>query len=172
MDAFALGYAALKRGDRRTAEARLEALKQIAKGLERDTSYAFNRRVPAVMAVELEALLLWNRGKRETAIERIRGIAKEEDAFPSEFGPPDIVKPSHELLGELLLEFQRPTDAQREFARALELAPGRSPSLRGLVRAARAAGDSAASLRALELLRTNLAGADPDAPGVAELATR
>jgi tetratricopeptide (TPR) repeat protein len=171
-DAFALGYAALKRGDRRAAEAQLQALTGIAKQLERDTAYAFNRRVPAVMAAEMEGLLLWGRGKREAALEKIRGISKEEDAFPSEFGPPDIVKPSHELLGELLLDFQRPADAQREFARALELAPGRSPSLRGLLRAARATGDSATSLRALEQLRTNLAGADPDAPGYSELGTR
>ena len=80
-----------------------------------------------------------------------------------EFGPPDIVKPTHELLGELLLALHRPAEAQREFRRALELAPGRSRSLLGLARAARAAGDGAEAERALVTLRKNWQHADADA---------
>jgi cytochrome c-type biogenesis protein CcmH/NrfG len=65
-----------------------------------------------------------------------------------EFGPPDILKPAHELRGELMLALARPAEAQEAFTRALQAAPGRLPALRGLARAARAAGDGAVAERA------------------------
>ena len=43
-----------------------------------------------------------------------------------QFGPPDVVKPSHELRGETLLEQGRAADAQEEFEESLELNPRRS----------------------------------------------
>jgi predicted negative regulator of RcsB-dependent stress response len=122
-----------------------------------------------VLAAELEALLLWHRGKRDEAVARLRDLANEEDSFAAEYGPPDIVKPTHELLGELLLELKRPAEAQAQFVRALELAPGRSPALLGLVRAARAAGDRAAADRALAELDRNWKEADAGLPALAEL---
>jgi len=169
MDAFALAYAAARRGERPRAEAGLTDLREIARQLEADRDYVGNRRVPAVLAAELEAVLLWSSGRREESLTILRGITGEEDAFPAEFGPPDVVKPTHELLGELLLESGRPAEAQREFLQALELAPGRSLSLLGLVRAARASGDAAAAERALLVLDRNWSGADPDLPALAEL---
>jgi tetratricopeptide (TPR) repeat protein len=169
MDAFALAYAALRRGDRAQAEAGLTTVRGIARSLEADQGYVGNRRVPGVLAAELDALLLWNRGKREEAVTLLRRLTSEEDAFPAEFGPPDVVKPTHELLGELLLELKRPAEAQAQFVRALELAPGRSPALLGLVRAARAAGDQAAAERALAELERNWKEADADLQGLGEL---
>jgi tetratricopeptide (TPR) repeat protein len=169
MDAFALAYAAARRGERPRAEAGLATLREIARKLEADRSYVGNQRIPAVLAAELEAVLLWDGGRREEAITMLRGVTREEDGFPAEFGPPDVVKPTHELLGELLLASGRPAEAQRDFLRALELAPGRSLSLLGLVRAARASGDAGAAERALLVLDRNWSGADPDLPGLAEL---
>jgi tetratricopeptide (TPR) repeat protein len=169
MDAFALAYAALRRGDRAQAEAGLATVRGIARSLEADRGYVGNRRVPGVLAAELEALLLWHRGKRDEAVARLRDLANEEDSFAAEYGPPDIVKPTHELLGELLLELKRPAEAQAQFVRALELAPGRSPALLGLVRAARAAGDRAAADRALAELDRNWKEADAGLPALAEL---
>jgi tetratricopeptide (TPR) repeat protein len=169
MDRFALGYAALRRADRRSAEQGLNELRVLAKQLESDTGYVGNRRIPGVLATELEAALLADRGKRQQAIDLLRTVAREADTFPSEFGPPDIVKPTHELLGELLIASGRPAESAQEFTRALELAPGRSAALLGLARAARAAGDTAAAERALSQLESNWSDADPMLPGVLEL---
>jgi Tetratricopeptide repeat len=66
-----------------------------------------------------------------------------EESLPLEFGPPDIVKPSNELLGEVLLEAGRPEEALAAFEAALALAPGRALSLRGRDRAAAGAGAGA-----------------------------
>jgi cytochrome c-type biogenesis protein CcmH/NrfG len=76
------------------------------------------------------------------------------------FGPPDIVKPSHELLGEQLLALGRPADAKHAFQRSLALAPRRLRSLLGLHRAASAEGDTVVARHALDDLRAMLKRAD------------
>ena len=45
-----------------------------------------------------------------------------------------VVKPAHELLGEMLLARKRPAEARREFEAALARAPRRALSLLGLAR--------------------------------------
>ncbi|HEY2851741.1 MAG TPA: hypothetical protein VGJ18_02765, partial [Gemmatimonadaceae bacterium] len=83
-----------------------------------------------------------------------------DDVLPFEFGPPDVAKPTHELLGEMLLSQGRAAEAQKEFASALERTPGRSMTLLGLTRASRAAGDTTTSNRAAAQLRANWHRAD------------
>jgi hypothetical protein len=88
--------------------------------------------------------------------------------MPAEFGPPAVVKPSHELLAGLLLESGRAAEAVPEFQRALALAPGRSGALLGLGRAARAAGRETISARAYATLAANWHAADAGLPALAE----
>ena len=92
--------------------------------------------------------------------------------MPLEFGPPDVVKPTHELLGELLLAQGKPAEAQQEFVRALGLTPRRTPSLLGLARAATAAGDTAVANQAFADLGSIWRHADPDLPALPEVARR
>jgi len=73
-------------------------------------------------------------------------------------------------LGEILLQAGRPREAQREFARQLQLAPKRALSLRGLGRAAAAAGDATTAARAYGELRAIWHRADADRPELAEAA--
>lgn len=89
--------------------------------------------------------------------------------MPFEFGPPAAVKPAHELLGDLLLKMDRHTEAQREYARALELTPKRAITLLGLARAAGAAGDRANAALAWGTLRDIWHAADADLPWLAEV---
>jgi Tfp pilus assembly protein PilF len=117
----------------------------------------------------MRALLRLDEGDSTAAFALLRDAAKVEDGLPMEFGPPDVVKPSHELLGEVLLQSGRAAEAQREFTRALELAPRRARSLLGLGRAAIAAGDKRAARTALEDLKRVWHAADTSLPEMAEL---
>lgn len=124
--------------------------------------------VPAILAKQLAARLELARGKPEAALPLLRAAAAIEDTMAVEFGPPVAPKPSFELLGEALLATKRPAEAKHAFQRSLELAPGRSLSLLGLSRAARAAGDIDVADRALASLASNWSAADPGTPGLNE----
>ncbi len=101
-----------------------------------------------IMGTELQALILNAQGKKEEAFRLMKEASAKEDAMTFEFGPPMPVKPSHELLGEMLLESGRFHEAQQEFELALTRAPRRSMSITGLAKAAGKAGDAVAEKQA------------------------
>ena len=169
MDVFASAYAALRSGNASRAKQMHADLVQRMKSVPVDDSYSSNATVPGILERELRALLLLEEGKRAEGLALLHEAARLEDAIPLEFGPPDVVKPSHELLGEVLLGFGQSAEAQREFMRALSLAPGRARSLLGLGRAALAAGDTAVARKAFGDLKANWHSADPMLPEVTEL---
>ena len=141
MDAFALGYAAVKRGDRPKVHPQLARLVRLAREHQSETKLG-------VLEIELRAAILFADGQRDEALALLREATVIEDGLPMEYGPPDIVKPSHELLGEMLVGVGQYAEAQREFTRALDLGPKRARSLIGLARAATAAGDPQTANRA------------------------
>jgi tetratricopeptide (TPR) repeat protein len=140
IDAFVLGYAALRRGERGAVASQVARLQAAA-----DSSASPAARV---LALNLAATIAAEDGAFARAVDLLGEATAIEDGLPAAYGPPDIVKPSWELLGELLLAKGRAADAQAAFTHALALAPKRALSLRGLVAAATAAGDRAVAERA------------------------
>ena len=65
----------------------------------------------------------------------LQKAAVMEDERPYDYGPPVPVKPSHELLGETLLQLDRPEEAKREFETSLTRIPNRLLSNIGLKQA-------------------------------------
>ena len=168
-DLFATGFAALQRGDRAVAERALADLAALDRTRPAPgTGYVDP--IPGILHLELRAAARRADGTVAAAITLLRRATALEDAMPLEYGPPGTVKPSHELLGEMLLDAGRPRDAQIEFAHALRLAPKRARSLLGLARAAAAAGDRTTATRAYGELRQMWHRADPNVPGLAEAA--
>ena len=165
IDVFALGYSALKLGRRETAGHALRQLAELeteAGGAGNSTATPNARALPGILRLELEALLKLDAGQTEPALLAGRKAVALEDKLPLEFGPPDIVKPTHELLGEMLLGQGRPTEARREFQAALQLAPRRARSLLGLVLAAERSHDVVTAARARAQLELVWHAADDD----------
>jgi tetratricopeptide (TPR) repeat protein len=137
-------WAAYRRGD---LEAASELSERLSGASTHDDSHYGDHGASALQA---EALVLWMRGKRERALERLREAVAREDSAGPPSGPPFPFKPSHELLGEWLLEMDRPEEAARAFGRALARTKGRSEALDGAARAAAVLGETgrAESLRA------------------------
>jgi tetratricopeptide (TPR) repeat protein len=98
-----------------------------------------------IMLQQLEGALLFADGKSAEAFTELAQTAAEEDGLTFEFGPPTPLKPAHELYGELLLKAGRPQDARQQFERALQRAPGRALSVRGLAQTQRESADSSIS---------------------------
>jgi tetratricopeptide (TPR) repeat protein len=121
--AFTTGYAALKRGQVDEARAQFSVLRALT-----DSGSG----AVGVMAYELAGVVHLANGDTAGGLSLLRQATAIEDTLPMEFGPPLIVKPSHELLGEILLNLNQPGEAKREFERALALAPRRLRSIQGL----------------------------------------
>jgi tetratricopeptide (TPR) repeat protein len=172
MDAFALGLAALGRSDRAAADRWLAELERRAQGSQASDRYGANSQIPGILTKELRALLVLVDGDKDEALAMLREATAAEDALPLEYGPPDIVKPTHELLGEVLLGLGDGREAQREFERSLQLAPKRALSLLGLARAATMSGDREAASRAHAELRRIWHKADGDVAWVREVARK
>jgi len=158
IEVFTTGFAAYKRGQNEAASSALDQLARINLAGKSDR---FGRAETAVaLEKELRGLVYIGAGRHDEGIALLREATTFEDGLAAEYGPPDIVKPTHELLGEVLLARGENAEAQKEFVHALEMAPGRSLSLLGLARAARANGDTAVAAKADATLRQNWATGD------------
>jgi len=80
----------------------------------------------------MRAMLDSDAATAETFLQKACAI---EDAVGYAYGPPDIVKPTHEFYAEWLLEQGRPKDAEAQYDLALQLAPNRRLSVLGKERA-------------------------------------
>jgi hypothetical protein len=164
---FVDGYAALMRGDVPGAKQALTTMMAIAEptasapaddhhhgaATAPSVKPAVEHPVARVLQLELQSLLLLKEGKSREAEALLRKATQAEDAMPFMYGPPDIVKPSHELLGEVLLELNRPVEAKQEFELAMKRAPNRSLSLMGLAKAAQQSGDKKLAAQTLATLK-------------------
>jgi tetratricopeptide (TPR) repeat protein len=96
--------------------------------------------IASILALELQGLGLLP-DDPEAAIARLEQAVAAEADLPYMFGPPRVVKPTLELLGEVLLARQRHPEAAAAFRRQLERTPGRAASLRGLAQSSSIATD-------------------------------
>jgi tetratricopeptide (TPR) repeat protein len=99
-------------------------------------------KVTEIRSLEIAAAASAAKNEFENAVKLMKlAIRLEEDMSPPS-GPPVLVKPSHELFGEILLQAGRPKEAAEQFTIALERQPNRGRALLGLARAAARQGDA------------------------------
>ena len=94
---------------------------------------------PQIMLLEARGLQAEQDKDLAGAEQRLREAVKLEETLPIAFGPPEIDKPTHELLGEFLLRHGRALDARAEFEQARARTPGRRAVETGLKASAAAA---------------------------------
>jgi tetratricopeptide (TPR) repeat protein len=88
-----------------------------------------------IFELEILALSASMKNDHEKAIELMKRATSLEEATSAPYGPPSLIKPSHELFGEILLRAGKPTDAAEQFKISLLRQPNRARSLLGLARA-------------------------------------
>lgn len=146
------GMAALKTGDRDAAERALDTARGVSDSVDASD------RIPLL---QLEALLTLDDGDTDAALALLDEAATVEDEQPLSFGPADPLKPTHELYGEVLLDLNRPADAQARFEQALARYPGRALSTWGQAQAAADAGHAEVAADARAALAQMWDDADP-----------
>jgi tetratricopeptide (TPR) repeat protein len=142
--------AAFHRSDATAARALLVQMQslgpQLNADLDRERYSADNwmRKVPGILTDQIQGLVFLRDDAVDKAAAALQKAADEEASLPSAFGPPMIAKPSHELLGEFLLERDRNQEARTAFETALSRAPRRVQALLGLQKSQTLLNDPAA----------------------------
>ena len=170
---LANGFSAVKTGDMATAEkmqAMLAAKAAAAAPAASANPHADHGGAPAappaaggnsdagkgvtVMHKELQALIAQAKGQADQAIALLKEAVQIEESMRAPNGAADPIKPSHELLGEVLLQANKPKDAADAFETSLLRMPNRARSLMGAVKAHAAAGDKQKSAERLATLNS------------------
>ena len=171
-DLFTRGLTAVRNNNVTAAKPLLAELKKVVAGKNKTAADPKSLppyvRTAHVLSRELEAAIHLADGRGDDAVRLLKQATELEDTLSLAYGPPDPVKPSHELFGEVLLDLKRPEEAAKQFEMALDRAPKRALSLLGLARAQAQSGNHTAANQTYAELSHVWHKADPDLPELKE----
>jgi tetratricopeptide (TPR) repeat protein len=161
---FAAGMAAAKKGDAAVVEQAIARLRSLPKG-----GRGYGAQAVEIMEKEISGMALLAQGKAEEGLALLAEAAAMEEAMTPPSGPPDLLKPAHELYGEALLERGRAEEAAEHFGKSLLRMPNRTASLLGAARAAVKLGRTEDARRHYAALAEIWRQADAGMPELAEV---
>jgi tetratricopeptide (TPR) repeat protein len=161
---FAIALGAARAGDSATAETGRQELARRASAA-RTGDY---RPIVSILEREIAAMLRLLAKDVGGAVSLLKEAAAAEGQLPTPAGPPLVIKPSQELLGEVLSDAGRSREAAAAFDEALKRYPNRSLSVLGLARALAAAGAREDARAHYKRFAANWRQADVDRPELAE----
>jgi tetratricopeptide (TPR) repeat protein len=120
-------FGAARSGDVRQAEEALDRYRKSAAAWDKVHGRNY---VPGLSMTEAQAWTMFSEGKHDEAVAHLRSAAQYERDHPLYYA--DVLpRPTGEMLGDMLLQMGRPTEALDAYKAALELAPNRLDSLLG-----------------------------------------
>lgn len=117
---FASAFSAIKSGQLAQAQEYYRELSETPGDVEKE-----------IQKKQLKSLMLIEKGNTTEGLDLLREAVAEESELPLDFGPPTIVKPSYELLGDVLLKLDKYEKAVEAYEKQLERTPKRLLSLKG-----------------------------------------
>jgi tetratricopeptide (TPR) repeat protein len=120
----------------------IAAIKAIQNSLKQANEAYWTEQV-GIQADGAQAFLLLAEGKSAEAVDLMRATATREDATDKNAVTPGPLAPARELLGEMLLELKRPSEALVEFQATVKKEPNRFRAVYGAAKSAALAGDKA-----------------------------
>jgi tetratricopeptide (TPR) repeat protein len=130
--------------------------------------HPFAALIIGLQAREAEAFAAQAAGDGDNAVAKLKEAVAIEDSIDDLSQPPYPVIPANELLGNLLLELNRPGDAVTYFQKALSRTPNRPKVILGLAHAAQLLGDNETAGKRYEEFLAIWKTADPDRPELAQ----
>ena len=158
LPSFIRGLAAAKTGAPEAA--RFIAELQAARRQVSEKGDAYAAKSAEIKELEVSAAAAASKQNYPEAVEMMKRATSLEEEMSPPSGPPSLIKPSHELFGEILLSANRPKEAAEQFGIALLRQPNRARSLLGVARASAKGGDTKAALEAYSKLVRQWAQAD------------
>ena len=136
---FARGMGAARLDQVPLAVESANALRRIHERLV-DTDENYWAEQVEIQEVSISAWATLARGKREEALRLMKAAAKLEDRTEKSAITPGPLAPARELLGEMLLQVNAPSQALEQFELTLKKEPGRFRAVYGAARAAQLSG--------------------------------
>jgi tetratricopeptide (TPR) repeat protein len=167
MTYFARGLASAHLGDIASARVSGEALTRIHDRLTKSNEGYWAEQVE----IQRRGVSAWTalaEGRTDEALREMKSAAQMEDGTEKSAVTPGPLAPSRELLGEMLLQINRPGEALEEFQATLKREPNRFRALYGEAHAAQLTSDREAKQRYFRALLKVCERADK--PGRKELA--
>jgi hypothetical protein len=130
MSYFARALGASHTGDLARATAAIDSLASIHQRLSAKNEPYWAEQV-AIQALAARAWLDLAERRDDVALARMREAVAREDATEKSAVTPGPLVPARELLGDMLVELKRPTEARAEYRATLLKEPGRRYALRG-----------------------------------------
>jgi len=128
---LAAGLSAAKLGDLPTANLALEKLKAMRTQAETGSN-AYRAKPFAIMEKEVGAAVAAAQKDTATAERLLKEATTIELTLDAPSGPPEPIKPSFELYGDLLLDLGRPQDAAAQYQQSLLRMPNRRAAVQGM----------------------------------------
>jgi hypothetical protein len=163
---FARGLGAARLRQVPQARASLVALEQIRQRLSQAGENYWAQQVQ-IQQLEVEAWTALAGSRKDEALRQMKRATELEDGTEKSAVTPGPLAPARELLGEMLLEMNAPTQALDQFKATLTKEPGRFRSLYGAAKAAQLSGNREVSLNYFRKLLQVCERADK--PGRSEL---
>lgn len=168
---FARGLGAARTGDTEAARAARERLAELEAAV-RDADQPYWARRVQVQRRSVSAWIALAEGRTGEAVETMTAAADTAGTMQKHPITPGSLQPARELLGDLLMEVDRPGEALEAYEASLEVWPRRYRSLLGAARAADRSGDAEAARGYYEELAELAADAHPDREGATEARRR
>jgi tetratricopeptide (TPR) repeat protein len=164
---FARALGGARSGDVAAADKEVQELARIVDALKttKDNYWATEVEVQRLGAAAWTASA---KGNSDEALTLMRSAADMEDKSEKHAVTPGRLVPARELLGEMLLEMNRPAEALQAFETSENHDPNRFRGLYGAGKAAALAGDQAKAKSYFERLLTLAKNADTERPEVKE----
>ena len=133
---FARALGAARTGEIAAASVAVDSLAAIQGRLAQSGEVYWAEQV-AIQQMGASAWLDLASGRKQQALERMREAATREAATEKSAVSPGPLAPARELLGDMLLELGRPSDALAEYRTSLGREPGRRRTREGIAKAER-----------------------------------
>ena len=136
---FARAMGSARSGDLAAADRELDKLKELRLALEKANQSYWAEQVEIQM-LAASAWIAHAKGQKDEAAKFMRAAADLEDNSAKHIAMENRLYPMRELLGDLLLEQQQPSQALTEYETSFQSAPNRLRGLYGAAKAAEGAG--------------------------------
>jgi tetratricopeptide (TPR) repeat protein len=156
---YARAIGAARSGDAAGARRSIERLNQLGAALTaRKLAYWAEQ-----SQVQVEVATAWAlraEGKHAEALAQLRAAADHEDRTDKHVVTPGPIVPARELLGDMLMEMNRPQEALKAYEASIVKEPNRFRGLHGAALAAERAGDPARARLHYQMLAAMCAGSE------------